>query len=69
MLKRVAELARRHRVIDRQIAAEHSRPAACSLRLQRLKRLRPRIKDEIALQQGVLRTLYRRVTMEAMRPA
>ena len=45
---RVAQLRRRHQSLAAQIEEELQRPAPCSAALQRLKRQRLRLKDQIA---------------------
>lgn len=54
---KLVALRRRHQVIKAMIAEELRRPAPCSLILQRLKRQRLAIKDQIARFDGLLRSL------------
>jgi len=54
---RIYNLRQRHRNVKAKIAEELKRPAPCSMALQRLKRKRLVIKDEIARYDGLLRTL------------
>lgn len=54
---RMANLRHRHTDVKARIAEELKRPAPCSMALQRLKRRRLKIKDEIARYEGLLRTL------------
>lgn len=42
------ELSHKHRVLERRIEEEMSRPAADEIKLVELKRLKLRLKDEIA---------------------
>ena len=44
----IAELSRRHQVIDRQIEAEKTYPASDPVRLSELKRKKLLLKDEMA---------------------
>lgn len=43
----LAELEQKHRKLEEQVDAESHHPAADSLRIAQLKRLKLRIKDEI----------------------
>ena len=43
----VAELARRHQTLEKQIEAERSRPAKDSLKIVELKRRKLHLKDEM----------------------
>lgn len=54
---RLVALRRRHQVIKAMIAEELRRPAPCNLILQRLKRQRLALKDQIARLDGLLRSL------------
>jgi hypothetical protein len=54
---RLANLRDRHRQAKSKIAEELKRPAPCSFTLQKLKRKRLKIKDEVARYDGLLRTL------------
>lgn len=54
---RIVSLRRRHQVIKTLIAEELRRPAPCSLMLQRLKRRRLAVKDQIARLDEFLRIL------------
>ena len=52
---KLVALRRRHQVIKAKIAEELRRPLPCSLLLQRLKRQRLAVKDQIARFDGLLR--------------
>ena len=54
---RLVALRRRHQVVKAKIAEELRRPMPCSFMLQRLKRQRLAIKDQIARFDGLLRAL------------
>ena len=54
---RLVALRRRHQVIKAKIAEELRRPMPCSMMLQRLKRQRLAIKDQITRFDGLLRSL------------
>ena len=54
---RIGSLRRRHRVIEAMIQEELRRPASCSLMLQRLKRRKLAVKDQIARLDELLRIL------------
>lgn len=54
---RLVALRRRHQVIKAMIEEELRRPAPCSMMLQRLKRQRLAVKDQIARFDGLLRSL------------
>lgn len=54
---RLISLRRRHQVIKAKIAEELRRPMPCSMMLQRLKRQRLAIKDQITRFDGILRNL------------
>ncbi len=54
---RLISLRRRHQVIKAKIAEELRRPMPCSMMLQRLKRQRLAIKDQITRFDGLLRSL------------
>lgn len=56
---RIVALRQRHCSLDDRVAAEHKRPQPDSSLLQRLKRERLRLRDEIARHEGVLRTISR----------
>lgn len=56
---RLAALRLRHRSVDRDIEAEQKRPAPDLGTLQGLKRVKLRLKDEIARYEGLVRTLER----------
>ena len=57
MRSRIDALQRRHRRLDDRVAAEHRRPQPDMTVLQRLKREKLRLKEELAHYEGVLRTL------------
>ena len=57
MERRLNALLLRHERLDRQLREESSRPFKDSLTIQRLKRLKLRVKDEMALMRGVMRTV------------
>jgi len=57
---RIAALRVRHRALDETVAKEQKRSWRDMALLQRLKRRRLRLKDELARYEGVLRTLARR---------
>lgn len=52
-------LERRHARLEAKIAQESARPLPDPMRVQWLKRIRLRLKDEVASLEGVLRTLSR----------
>ncbi|MFC3614946.1 DUF465 domain-containing protein [Lutimaribacter marinistellae] len=54
---KLAALKARHLELKKKIGDELKRPAPCMESLQRLKRRRLRIKDEMARYEGLLRTL------------
>ncbi|SFQ57719.1 hypothetical protein SAMN05421853_1113 [Roseivivax halotolerans] len=54
---RLATLQKRHRELEDRIASERQRPAPCSVALQKLKRRKLGVKDEMVHFDGVLRTL------------
>lgn len=54
---RLVALRRRHQVIKSKIAEELRRPMPCSMMLQRLKRQRLAVKDQITRFDGLLRGL------------
>ncbi len=56
---RIAALRDRHRRLDESISEEQNRPLPDLATLQKLKRARLRTKDEIALREGLLRTIER----------
>lgn len=47
LIARLGALRTRHARIDGVIAAERKRPMACAFKLQSLKRLRLKVKDDI----------------------
>ena len=57
MERRLNALLLRHARLDRQLRQEVRRPFKDGLVIQRLKRLKLRVKDEMALLKGVLRTV------------
>lgn len=57
---RINTLRHRHRSLDNRVEAEHQRPLPEATVLQRLKRERLRLRDELARYEGILRTLSRR---------
>lgn len=57
---RVVALRTRHREIDDQVAQEQKLTWRDAALLQRLKRRRLRLKDELSRYEGLLRTLARR---------
>lgn len=57
---RVVALRTRHREIDDQVAQEQKRTWRDAALLQKLKRRRLRLKDELGRYEGLLRTLARR---------
>ena len=57
---RIAALRSRHREIDDQVALEQRRSWRDAALLQKLKRRRLRLKDELGRYEGLLRTLARR---------
>jgi len=56
---RMNALRLRHRSLDDRVTAEHQRPRPDSALLQRLKRERLRLRDELARHEGLLRTVSR----------
>lgn len=54
---RVAKLRIKHMEVRALISQELKRPVPCSLSLQRLKRRRLRLKDQMSRYDGLLRTL------------
>ena len=56
---RYETLRRRHRALENKIVSEMGRPLPDHLKLQRLKRLKLRVRDEIELFAGLLRSLRR----------
>lgn len=59
LLSRVRALAARKSQLEAEIEAENSRPQPDGTRLQRFKRFKLRIKDEITSIEGVLRAVNR----------
>ncbi len=57
MERRLNALLLRHARLDRQLRQETRRPFKDGLTIQRLKRLKLRVKDEMALLKGVMRTV------------
>ena len=57
MERRFNALVLRHARLDRQLRQEVRRPFKDGLAIQRLKRLKLRVKDEMALLKGVMRTV------------
>ena len=57
MERRLNALVLRHARLDRQLRQEVRRPFKDGLAIQRLKRLKLRVKDEMALLKGVMRTV------------
>ena len=57
MERRLNALLLRHARLDRQLRQEVRRPFKDGLAIQRLKRLKLRVKDEMALLKGVMRTV------------
>ena len=57
--QRLESLETRHADLETRIEAEMTRPMPDLLRIQKLKRLKLRVKDEIESISGVLRTLER----------
>ena len=47
LVARLAALRSRHQRLESAIAAERKRPMACAFKLQSLKRLKLKVKDEI----------------------
>ncbi len=56
---RIEAIARKHRQIDQEITQESRRPLPDAAVLQRLKRQKLQLKDEMARHEGLLRTLSR----------
>ena len=54
---RLAELSVKNREVKKLIADELKRPLPCNLSLQRLKRRRLKLKDQMSHYDGLLRTL------------
>jgi len=59
MSAKIEALRKRHRMLDDRIAVEHQRPLPDMSVLQRLKRHKLRLKDELERYEGVIRTLSR----------
>ena len=59
LLSRVRALAERKSQLEGEIEAEHNRPKPDDARLQRFKRLKLRIKDEMTSLEGVMRAVNR----------
>ena len=57
MERRLNALLLRHARLDRQLRQEVRRPFRDGLTIPRLKRLKLRVKDEMALLKGVMRTV------------
>ena len=57
--RRYATLKKRHRTLENMIVQEMSRPLPDHMKLQRLKRLKLWVRDEIELFSGLLRSLRR----------
>lgn len=57
MERRFKALLLRHARLDRQLRQEVRRPFQDGPTIQRLKRLKLRVKDEMALMKGVMRTV------------
>ena len=57
MERRLNALLLRHARLDRQLRQEVRRPFKDGLAIQQLKRLKLRVKDEMALLKGVMRTV------------
>ncbi len=57
MERRLNALLLRHARLDRQLRQEIRRPFKDGPTIQRLKRLKLRVKDEMALLKGVMRTV------------
>ena len=57
MEQRLNTLMRRHQMLDQALRGEIRRPYKDSLTIQRLKRMKLRVKDEAALLSGALRTI------------
>jgi hypothetical protein len=53
MAAHLAELAEKHRILDRRIEQELARPSATDQEIRRLKLEKLRLKEEIAKLQGV----------------
>lgn len=66
---RIDALRDRHQVLEKQVAAEYRRPAPDDTALRNLKREKLRLKDEIAANEGLLRTLARPRSGKARRVA
>ncbi len=56
---KISALRQRHQDMERRVKEEQSRPVTSLVVMQRLKRERLRLKDEIVAHEGVLRTLGR----------
>ena len=56
---RLAAMRRRHRTLDARVADEQNRPRPDATLLQKLKREKLRLKDELSRIDGLLRTLSR----------
>ncbi len=48
----LAELSEKHKLLDRRIEQELSRPGASDIEIQRLKRAKLRLKEEIVKMEG-----------------
>ena len=59
LTSRIEALRSRHGALDRRIEVEHRRPLPDNSVLQRLKREKLRLKDELARYDGLSRTLAR----------
>lgn len=55
----IEAIRQHHRRLDESVTEEHRRPQPDMSVLQSLKRERLRVKDEIALHEGLMRTLAR----------
>jgi hypothetical protein len=56
---RIEALARRHDMLERDLASEMRRPLPCDISVRDLKRRKLKLKDEMARIDGVFRTLDR----------
>ena len=56
---RLLAIRRRHRALDARVGREQRRPSPDASLLQKLKRERLRLKDELARMEGLLSTLSR----------
>ena len=57
MERRLNALLLRHQRLERQLRNEVRRPFRDGMTIQRLKRLKLRVKDEMALLKGVMKTV------------